>query len=297
MLSFWLFPSIAYSISRASHSLVNQQMKLDGRLLTICRRFGLFLIAGILLFFIEIPKSPIFYLAVLSTVPMMIYQDVRQLDAIRKYGAGVVSRIMPLAILITFIVWGMVSPEWRHEFFARPLILQGVIIICLGVIIGTAIYQSKSRFDVRVMAYLWPVLFTSGIGSVLNKISMINASSLMGGVVVYMFIQSAGVGGHLLYKEFRDQQKNGRSERDNGFSKDYAKAGTLLIAIGFVSMTLKNIAMAFTPNPAYVSAITLLAPIWIILFNKINSVEDRAHIPAGITIVASVCILLLSVSL
>lgn len=66
------------------------------------------------------------------------------------------------------------------------------------------------------------------------------------------------------------------------------------IGVVMVALTLsKNMAMTYTTNPAYVTAVIFLAPIWITLYYKATGQEEEADVRSGLMFLLSAILLVL----
>src|SRR5262249_42087665 len=65
-------------------------------------------------------------------------------------------------------------------------------------------------------------------------------------------------------------------------------AGLIVVAAQLV----KPPAMEGTPNPAFVTAMGLLSPVWVMVWNRLSGVDDRSHLWAGFLCVFSALLLL-----
>jgi NADH:ubiquinone oxidoreductase subunit 6 (subunit J) len=119
------------------------------------------------------------------------------------------------------------------------------------------------------------------------------SATLLPSLILYLWIQGLITGVILFFRT----QKNTRKELIANLRKPKVMAaGSLIIFVVLMGMMAKNTAMAWTPNPAYVAAIGLLSPFWVMLFNKWRGVEDKADIRPGIAIVLAVSCLILVTS-
>ena len=53
-----------------------------------------------------------------------------------------------------------------------------------------------------------------------------------------------------------------------------------------------NLASLYVPNPAYISAITLTTPVWVMLVNGFFGVKDKVSIPSIIIMFAGLAALI-----
>lgn len=288
MTGIWEIPALIYSPLVALLFIANQEFQLPGRLMAIWRHLGVAVVMTPAIFFITWPDNPIFYLAVLSTCGFVAHADRKMYAATAKYGAGIISRILPLGIWVSFAIWAIISPAWRADFMAYPPLVKIGIIGCLSVCAFALLIMHRRDFDASVLRYFfWPIIFY-GIVDVLNKTAMTSAD-LFPAIILYLWLQGLVTGLILavtVKKDVRMQLFTHLRQRK------LIIAGSLIICIVLMGMSAKNTAMAWTPNPAYVAAIGLLSPFWVMLFNKWRGVADKADWRPGIVIVAAVACLI-----
>jgi hypothetical protein len=160
MTELWAIPALIYSPLVACVILANQEFQISGRLMAIWRHFGVAVLVTPAVFFITWPKEPIFYFAVISTCGFVAHSDRKLYEATAKYGAGIISRILPLGIWVSFVLWAVISPEWRSNFMAYPVFRKLVIFSCLFVCAFALLIMYRKNFDASVLAFFaWPIIF------------------------------------------------------------------------------------------------------------------------------------------
>lgn len=238
--------------------------------------------------FVEWPQNTNFYIFVFATIPLVYFADMRSFSLFSKFGAGPVSRIHALKSFVLFLIWGVVNPDSILNYFHQPFTGGGII---LSIII-CVFFSSKLRvgnIDKQVTSAMLPVVICFAIVDVLNKSSMDIASNT-GGVFAYIFIQSLFI--VLAFGIMRFLKKDVAVVKI-AIDKRYIKGSFLLCLFFFCVMVLKNFAFMQAPNPAYVTVIMLLSPIWVTSFNKITKYPDKTNIRAGLGVVFGIVMLTL----
>ena len=84
------------------------------------------------------------------------------------------------------------------------------------------------------------------------------------------------------------------------FNKKYLLGGGIIICSVQLGNILKNVAMYYASNPAYVTAVIALYPVWIILWNlfyyRFNNIEKYPHcnfFAITILLIATISLILL----
>ncbi|MDX1940285.1 MAG: hypothetical protein SFU99_07020 [Saprospiraceae bacterium] len=236
-------------------------------------------------FFIPPPVDPIYWLATLSGASMVIAHDVSLFNVSAKYGAEVALRLRPLILPIVFILWLLIRPEQITILLANPL-MAGAILAC---IISATFFLTQLRKCLISKAAFYemiPVILTGIVFEIVNKTAMDHATFPENSLYFVFTLSGAPLLVSFLFA----------GKKAPAMLKDMAsipRHGLLLGTLVVFSMAMKNVAMIYTPNPAYVTAITLTAPFWISLYLKIRGEKEQADWIAGTGLVISIIIMTL----
>lgn len=269
------------SMSTAVIYIVSQYLDLPAITKTFWRGIIPLVCITPLLFFIELPTSPIFYIATCITSLLAAYGDTKNFEATVKYGAGIVTRMKPFAIWFIFIIWFFLSAETRESLLSQPIKSLGIIItLIIGVI--SASFMARCAISRSALRFYIPIICFAVLTDILNKTAMDN-SPLLSGVVTYVWIQALII---TLIMAFM-QHKDARYSYKDIFTPKLIKAGLLIGSLFVFANLTKNSAMSFTSNPAYVTAITFANPVFVTLYYKWIKHKEQANIYAGYGVVAS----------
>lgn len=286
-LSSWVVFAFGFSFLAAGLKLTNEYFKVNGHALVFWRG----LLPAICMIPVAIiapwPTDPLFYLATIATVPVVTFTDSLHFESHRKFGAGVSSRLAPLGIITVFIIWIIANPEQIYSYINNALYGSGIILSLLLIMFFASRLRhceiSKSAF-----IFLLPVILFSGIATMLNKVAMDN-SDLHQGVWFYILIQGFGIS---ILAIIRDKIK--KRSLDSLFNKNLIKPGLVICFIAIVGITLKGYSLRAVDNPAYFTAVSMLAPFWIIIVYKIvGRKEQGVDVTSGLFLVLSVIALVL----
>lgn len=284
----WVFATLLLAVLAAVTVLINQYLKFPGNLLVFWSRIMIVAVMTPLMYFIDWPSNPIFYLAVAATGVGAGFADVRLYNVVAKHGGGVVARSLPFVIFITFPLWFLFDHELFFKYIDQPFITLGIICVLSGVGFFASNLKKCEVSKVAVKA-LMPSLITYAIIDLLSKYAM-QLGSYEGVVFCYLYVQSVVVipiiGGHLFVN---------REKFKKTFIYDHKKiigASAGLAFLWIVAMIFKNTAMISVPNPAYLSAMTQLSPVLISIFYYIVKHKEEGDVASGFGIV--VCAILLS---
>lgn len=286
-LPTWVWLSLIVSFSSAGWKLVNEYFKVDSHALVFWRGFLPFIFMLPFTFFIPWPTDYIFYVLVLMVALIGTFTDVVYLDASKKYGAGVPSRLQPLGLFIGFIGWIIIDTSQIDVYMAQPIYATGVVLSLCSIVF----FASRLRHcevSKNALIFMLPAIFFGGFFGVLIKTAMQHAE-LYQGIVFYILVQGIGITIFTLIKEKFKKRKLKRI-----LQKDVMKAGFFIGVFGVISGSCGSYAFHLAENPAYSSAITMLSPFWIIILYKIISrKENGVDVLSGVFLVLSVISLVL----
>jgi hypothetical protein len=242
------------------------------------------------------PETPVFYLAVGLNAVVFAISDTRKFDAAARYGAGVVTRLLPLEVVASFLLWSVLSP-WLsphnmalERYMANPYLAAGIFALLVAITLCTMYLKRRDPISAEAMIMLMPVVGLMAIGNMLNKTAM-DHSALVGGIFLYIWLQS------LLISVQAAAVSLGRGATlADLVNRRLLEAGVIvgLVIIG-VNIT-KNTAMSLLENPAYYSAINKLSPLWVVGLYILVGRREQANVHIGLLMVVLIIGLVLLTS-
>ena len=195
----WFLLALGAALGGAGMRLTNQHFKVSGFHLAVMVKAVLAVALLPYVLMVSWPSDPVFYWAIIATVPIILYTDRAVLNLCSEYGGGPVSRLEPMDNIAVFLVWTALNPWLMHYYLDQPLRFA---LICLS-IFGSVIFAFKmreSRVSLDVLKALLPVIACSAAVSILNKTAM-DVSIHENGPVIYIFFQGVfdGRGRFYLY--------------------------------------------------------------------------------------------------
>lgn len=289
-----VFALIASSFS-AGFYLVNQYLRQPGDILVFWMRIVVLVILTPVIYDMELPENPLFYGLVSLTALVGTGADIRTFNVSAQYGAGVVSRVMPVTVWGSFLLWFFVDPGLLRSYAAEPVRATGIV-LTLVACVYFAMRLHKCEVTKAALRAMAPALAGYVLSTVLNKMAL-SAGAVNGGftgaVYAYMFVQSAiavfMAGPLLIFKE------RNKRRAPAGWGAPMAILASLMAGFVWVShMAYKNYAVAYAPHPSYQAAVNLTAPVFIMLFYKlVKHREQNVDVKSGMGIVVSALLLVL----
>lgn len=308
MGSGWAWFSLISAVFSAGFYLINQYWRLPGDMLVFTMRIMIVVLMTPFVHTLDWPSNPLFYTAVAVTVILGTSADVRTFNASAKFGAGMVSRLMPVTVLVAFFLWFAVRPALLFEYLARPVLASGVL-LSLAACVYFAMRLNRCEVSRRAMIFMAPALAGYTLTTVLNKYAMdfgAAVADFSGVALGYMYVQSlialGLVGPYILWQRRRRTTPLMQAVPTVPLQPLFRLAP--LLAASFVAalvwighMVFKNYAMAYTENPSYPAAIGLTAPVMIALVYRGIGHREETDVRAGMGIVAAALLLVIVTAL
>ena len=272
MENIWWIAAFASSIFTAVYMYSNQIYKMPASLFMVYRGLG----AGLVM----LPFAPLFppiheiyfYVFVIAQGLWAAYLDNRLLHSIDRFGVEMTSAIQPLSIGVTFLLWMMIYPHQITVFAQNPARFLGIIICLVGITV-TVLQLRKSKIGFQAFLYLLPCLFMTTGSDILNKQAMhFGTENLSSAVFYYILIMSLIMGVANLWAYLRTYKTSLIWKKNNLWH------GAVLVTWALLSLASKNVAMAETFNPSYVSAIIYTYPMLIIGWDIYNVCRHKSFL-------------------
>ena len=278
---FALIAGLAYCVQ----SEINKTYKVKGFTLNTFRSLYASILMVPLLPFMEWPAIPEYYLVVILEAAISVVCMMAQYNLAAKKSGRVACLHQPIAILLTFGFWLMLDAGQRQYLMDNPMNSLGVLASFIVFMFSIQFIRKNDAGWAALLAVI-PIAVLYSVMSVISKIALEQGSSLLEISLnfvflcnVFMFLISLP----LYYSQNRSQ-----------FIPD-----KILISAGSVaffhtvSWVFACIAIILTPNPAYVTVVTGLAPIWFIIYYKLRNIEDDASPVAGLMMAFAALLILI----
>ena len=287
IIPIWVLFALITMLAQTGMALINEYFKV--RALHMLWWMRLTAVVALLPFmhFYTAPTDPWFYIYVAGGAVIFCWFDLVYFGMTAKSGAGVVSRIGPLAVAGTFVMWTAITPSLVSDYIESPLRTAGIIAALAGsVFFSVRLKNCPVSWDaLKIMA---PHLFLASIGMCLGKLAMQHAAPPEG-VFYYTLLQSAIV--WVLYMSMTLAPASWKFIPHLDLNSSWRErrvfyAGLCAAAGWLIATPSKWYAISMVENPAYVSTISLTEPLLIILIYRLLRRREKAKIADGIGIVA-----------
>lgn len=258
----WVLFSVLASIVNAIYYIANQNVKLSASVFMVYRGIIVALMALPFLFCFKVIPAWQFYAIAILQGCITAYSDKLSFLANQKYGAETVSSILPLSVSFTFFLWLFIEPIIIFKYLQTP-VRTSLIILALGGTIFALMKYRRVKVAKEVFIFLLPVIVLGAVISTCNKTIMeYAADSLLGLCVWRVFVSSTTVG--IIHLVIYFNQHGTMSELLN---KTNLLKNWIFIFMP-LSMICRNMAMYYSVNPSYVSALVQTSLLWVMFFNK-----------------------------
>ena len=263
----WIINGLIYGFFMALYTLVNQRHKFNGYVLGVWRGFGIALLFFGFLFFVPLQKSWYNWaLLILQGVLIGIY-DSHLFFASAKFGAGTTSRLMVLSVLVTTVMWWILTPRLFWRVFDNGSVFITLLLALFGFCVCYW-YMMKNKVTKRAFWYMLPaVLALAGMSVATKEIAMMGQSVWTN--ILYYLVVATFVSGFynfvlLCRKEHFDVGLAVRLV----FAREVIHTGIYIVGFSAALIAAKTMAMRLAPNPGYVVTLLLPAPLFVFMLTR-----------------------------
>jgi hypothetical protein len=292
MIPAWVWFAILTMAAQSAMALVNEHFKV--RALHMLWWMRLAAVVALLPFvpFYTMPSDPIYYVYVIAGAVIFCWFDLVYFGMTAKSGAGVVTRIGPLVVAGTFVLWTAITPSLAVQYIETPLRTLGIVAALAGSVFF-ALRLKQCAISWSTLKTMAPYMALACVGMVLGKLAMQRAAPPEG-VFYYTLIQSAVV--WALYALMTIAPASWKFiphlDLNSSFREKRVVLAGLCAAAGWLVATpSKWYAISIVENPAYVSTVSLCEPFMILLIYRLLRRREEARIADGIGIVACAIVL------
>ena len=291
----WVTNGLIYGFFTAIYLLFNQHFKINGYVLGIWRGFGICLIFLPCLLFYPVPHNGGYWLLLITQGLCIGIYDSHVFFASAKFGAGPTSRFMAVTVLLTTFGWWLLTPDK----FIR-LLEQGNVVITLILVLSGFSYCYWQMLDSRVSKaaalYTLPAVLALAAMSIITKYIAVQAHSLGQGLTYYLTVSTFVSGCYNLLLYTRQMRQNKQHRFKNIVSPKNRRIGCVLVAFSSLLIIAKTMALRIAPNPGYVTALLLVAPVFVYALNRNYKIADTISVKAGFAMMFFLILLVLVVN-
>lgn len=288
----WVINGLIYGFFTAVYMLFNQHYKINGYVLGIWRGFGICAFFLPLLPLYPVPRDWHYWLLLIVQGLCIGIYDSHVFFASAKFGAGPTSRFMAVTVLLTTFAWWLITPQKFLLLLAEgDLVVTLILILCGFSFCYWQMFESAVSY--RVAVYTLPAVLALAMMSIITKYIATEAHSLGQGLTYYLTVSTFVSGA---YNTFLYARQNLEQKWRAVVSEPTRKAGFFLILFSSMLIVAKTMALRIAPNPGYVTALLLVAPLFIYVLNRQNNITDTLSVKAGFAMIFFLILLVLAVN-
>lgn len=289
----WAVFALASAFLRSGSALIGEFSRVSSLHLMFWMRVVGFLLLLPVVFLVEWPGNPYYYLCVIATGFIFAFYDVLVFSLTARHGAGVVTRLEPLMVWGVFFLWVLVTPSLLLDYIQNPVRGGGVLLSILACVYFS-LRLKKCTISMDALKILWPYILMASVGLVLSKTAM-NLSPFHSGILFYGFIQCAiALPIYVLLVSRNKFNLVGGEDFENRVTgRRTVFFGVMTGLIWTIANIVKYYGITLAENPAYITVFGLTSPLWVLLVYKGIGRKEKAEIWPGLGIVASAAALII----
>jgi drug/metabolite transporter (DMT)-like permease len=286
----WAVFAILAGMFFAVQSEANKHFKVDGFVLNTVQSFISVLLLLPFVGVMEWPSSPTYYLIVIVCAASGVISMMALYNLAAKQNGRVACLYQPIAVLLTFCVWLFIDKAQFSFLMANPLNFATIIggFVLFGISIQF-IRRNDNGWQALLAVIPIAILFSAGM--ILTKLFLDQGNSPFLISLNFVFLVSAAMGVLSLPLMVSNHIKS-----PNIITKHVLLAGLVVAIFHTIAWVLFNVGLILSPNPAYVSMMDGLIPVWFMLYYRWRGIPDDASPKAGLLIALAAIIILFAVS-
>ena len=275
----WAIFALFCAASSALVLIIPERVKCDGFALAFWNKVAAFVFVIPFVIWQGLPSQPLFYILVAAQALLWVISDVIFFRALPKVGAGVVSRILPISVIVTFVLWFLFDHELFRDYLSTPWRSLGVCVALCGSVYF-AMRLKKDPVSWQAIRMIWFVLFAAVVGPLMYKLVTKYATIEQGPFAFVLFESLVMVSIWAIFYAVKRPVPTSVL-----FSKESLKGGAMVgAAMTMVSLT-KFAAMHSVDNPGLVPAVKYIDAIIIMAYYRMIGKVEKADVIAGLGIV------------
>lgn len=286
ILPLWSAYAFAAAFSMTAIPLIQEKFKADSFSLVFWNKIIVAIIMLPFILSIGLPQDPAFYGYCLSAAVLYTISDVIYFRAVPIIGSGMVTRLLPSAVVISFFLWFAIDPDTITPYTTPAWKIPAIGGI-LALFLYSAMQVRKCAISWQGVRYLWPVIFAASTGGSLVKLTLQHASPAQG-IIAFMFVQSLMMVALLgIYYQIKKPVPAAVMRSVNTL-----RTALIIGTVSTIPIFLKTTALRLADNPGIVLMILTTDFLWVMLVYRLIGRNEKGNLWAGIGIVTSAVLLI-----
>ncbi|MAE51530.1 MAG: hypothetical protein CMH27_06945 [Micavibrio sp.] len=286
-MPLWAVFGLITAFFSALMMLMQEHFKVNGYALAFWIKVACVMVSLPFIFINGIPAHPMFYVYLAVSALLYAISDVYFFSAIPKSSAGSVSRLVPSAGVIGFLLWFIIDPSLFFKYIASPVI-SGLIFMTLCLFAFFALRLKKCTITMQTLRDVWFVIFAATVGPILTKLITFYADMEQARYAYICFQAMMMMAMWLIYLWVA---------RPVPLSLFFARStwqyGLLIGMVAAAMILTKFTSYYYVDNPAYIPAMIALDAVIILFFYKLRGLQPRGDVLSGLGIVGCAAALII----
>lgn len=287
IIPLWAILGMIAAFFSAATMLLQERLKVNGLALAVWCKIACVAATFPFVLMFGIPDDPLFYGFLAIQAVTFAISDVIWYRELPHIGAGVISRLFPLTVIIGFGLWVAIEPTQIHKFFDQPVIGSGII-LTMVMSIYFAMSLRKCHLSMVALRKIWFVLLANITGPIVAMLLALHSNPQQG-PWAYLFIEAL-----MMFPLWLGYIAIKKPIPWSALIEKKTCQGGLIIGLVMVGMIYSYvIGFYYIDNPGYLGAVRLLDSVIIIAVHKYLNKHDESNIKAGLGIVACAVVLII----
>lgn len=287
----WAIFALLCAASSALVLIIPERVKCDGFALAFWNKVAAFIFMIPLVMWMGLPTQWEFYALVAAQACLWVISDVIFFRALPVVGAGVISRLLPSTVIVTFVLWFLFDPALLGEYLAQPA-LSAIIAAALCGSVYFATRLKRDPISWQAVRLIWFVLFAAIIGPLMYKAVTKYVSIEQGPFAFVLFESFIMVSIWSIYYAVKKP-----IAKEILFSRESLRGGAMVGAAMCLVSLSKFAAMHSVDNPGLVPAVKYLDAIIIMVYYRAIGKTEKADVVAGLGIVGCAAVIIFARSM
>ena len=283
----WAFCGLGIAALSATAMLIQERFKVDGIAIALWNK--IVCITAMVPFVIHygLPHEIRFYVLMACSALIFAVSDVIYFSGISAAGAGTISRLLPVSVIFSFVLWFAVEPHSFLPYLQKPVITALIfLVLCLWAY--SASHLKKCAVSMKALRTIWFVIFANIIGPPIIK-GALDSADVVQGIYSYPFVEGLMMLSiWSIYLYVRKPMKISVL-----FSRPVWRGSLLFGTVNAIGMVVVALGFGRADNPAYITALEFLNSFLILLVYTATGRKNDGNIIAGIGMVACAAILII----
>lgn len=287
MFPLWSVYALLSALLATAMPLLQERYKADGFSLALWVKIFSVLFSFPYILHYGLPQDWQFYLYVGLTAVLFSISDIIYFRAVPVIGSGLITRLLPSSVVITFFLWFIFDPSLITKYAAQP-IKTTLIGLTLLLFTYCASHVKRCAVSWQGVRKIWFVIFAACLGPILCKLAVDHATKQQA-PLAFIFVQ-ASMMALILSTTFVVRKPITSAVL---FSRNSIKTGFIIGCVMAVMVYLKTKSFQLVDNPGFSSMLMFTDSLWVLLVYRLIGRKEESNVWAGLGIVVCAALVVL----